>query len=272
METDTSASCKSAVVHCGADDQKNLSVYELARKAIYDTNVVITKEMIYSQAISYIQDIIDKHECKSITVEFTKTTTRWLEETTSLKLRYIPKDYTHSLFRKNFAGIFHIRRYRWFYTCTEINENYVDAWNMAFDYFRKEQGIKFEQKGLDANLFWCHQDDHGVGVGTCKRCESFIQREKARKQKNSHKKTYIIGHSGGNEVKIGIATNPEKRLAQLSTACPYDLEILCLIDGDVEKDLHNSLYGYKTRGEWFKIDRKVLFRHLQAQNLQYKLA
>jgi hypothetical protein len=62
METDTSASCKSAVVHCGADDQKNLSVYELARKAIYDTNVVITKEMIYSQAISYIQDIIDKHE------------------------------------------------------------------------------------------------------------------------------------------------------------------------------------------------------------------
>lgn len=79
-------------------------------------------------------------------------------------------------------------------------------------------------------------------------------------------------------VKIGYTKrNPEKRLAALQTANPYELLLIKTIEGtiDDEKILHAKYKKYHIRGEWFlftgdlrthiELDRNLLVEELQRQ-------
>lgn len=69
--------------------------------------------------------------------------------------------------------------------------------------------------------------------------------------------TYFIEAIGQNLVKIGVAHNVERRLAQLQTACPFDLQILCAIEDDYEELLHTVFESERVRGEWFRLSVRI---------------
>jgi hypothetical protein len=64
-------------------------------------------------------------------------------------------------------------------------------------------------------------------------------------------KVYFI--QAGAFVKIGWSKDPERRLAQLATACPHELTLLGEITGTVldEQALHRAFAHLRARGEWF---------------------
>jgi len=68
---------------------------------------------------------------------------------------------------------------------------------------------------------------------------------------------YIIQSKETGAIKVGRSDNPERRLHQLQTGCPYTLRlILTLKDGGRhERYVHESMDHLRTRhlngGEWF---------------------
>lgn len=82
---------------------------------------------------------------------------------------------------------------------------------------------------------------------------------------------YIIGnnmrlftkkHNEIRFIKVGISQDPEKRLKQLQTGCPFPLAIIKLFKHDdaryLEQELHKDLERYNTSGEWFMIPQSGL--------------
>lgn len=65
--------------------------------------------------------------------------------------------------------------------------------------------------------------------------------------------TYLIAAEGTHLVKIGIAKDPMRRLKELQTGQPMDLQLLWSIAGDYERDLHVHFCAYRVRGEWFDL-------------------
>jgi hypothetical protein len=82
------------------------------------------------------------------------------------------------------------------------------------------------------------------------------------------RKIYLIYCKNINLYKIGLSVNPEKRLKQLQTGTPYELNIVSLYDSKypfkTESILHKSLISKKVaedfqfnfeylKGEWFNL-------------------
>jgi len=65
---------------------------------------------------------------------------------------------------------------------------------------------------------------------------------------------YII-QSENKLYKIGISTNPRKRLSTLQTGSPVPLKLLIQFEGcdDDEKQLHDLFIHRRQRGEWFRL-------------------
>jgi len=72
---------------------------------------------------------------------------------------------------------------------------------------------------------------------------------------------YFIQCGTNGPIKIGYTNKDVKeRVAQLQTACPYELKLLWVTDGDqeTEQDIHESLKHEHIRGEWFRPGKDVL--------------
>lgn len=84
-------------------------------------------------------------------------------------------------------------------------------------------------------------------------------------EKNLYRRTgiapaYVYFVSDGQFVKIGVAQDPQKRLASLQTGNPRELEIINLIPAKSKEDalviegtLHEAYCSFKKAGEWFDI-------------------
>jgi len=72
---------------------------------------------------------------------------------------------------------------------------------------------------------------------------------------------YFIQCGTNGPIKIGYTNKDVKeRLSQLQTACPYELKLLWVTDGDQEDEqkMHESLKHENIRGEWFRPGKDVL--------------
>ena len=71
---------------------------------------------------------------------------------------------------------------------------------------------------------------------------------------------YVIRGSGGGAVKIGVASSPEIRMAELQCGNPDTLQIVALVGvvGKpavyVEREAHRLAKFAHARGEWFHLD------------------
>jgi hypothetical protein len=77
------------------------------------------------------------------------------------------------------------------------------------------------------------------------------------KQKDDRDLYFIQMQEEPYHFKIGIATNPEKRLKQLQTGSAAPLKIVHVFKGLAyrEKELHKLLERFRQSGEWFASNR-----------------
>jgi hypothetical protein len=64
-------------------------------------------------------------------------------------------------------------------------------------------------------------------------------------------KTYIVLNSVSGLIKIGKSINPSDRMKSLQTGSGVALDVLAILDGDKERDLHKKFAGLRVFGEWF---------------------
>jgi hypothetical protein len=87
---------------------------------------------------------------------------------------------------------------------------------------------------------------------------------------NNNLHTYLYAIRGGGFIKIGIADHPERRLAELQTACPYDLKlfhtaaIYYCYSREAETYAHKQLKKYHVRGEWFSCSDQLAINAVEA--------
>lgn len=64
--------------------------------------------------------------------------------------------------------------------------------------------------------------------------------------------TYFIQRGGpGGPIKIGLSTDPARRLRALATGSAEPLALLGVLAGDHEAVLHLRLKAHRMQGEWF---------------------
>lgn len=80
-----------------------------------------------------------------------------------------------------------------------------------------------------------------------------VPRPRKWSAKTGNPHTYLIKADGSHLVKIGISTDPERRLKFLQTGQPMDLYLMWSVPGDYEYDLHIRFAEYRYRGEWFDL-------------------
>lgn len=68
--------------------------------------------------------------------------------------------------------------------------------------------------------------------------------------------TYFIVE-GTSRVKIGVSSNPLRRLATLQTGNSFRLELVCTLHGNREKELHTQFARYRVDGEWFNLSSTI---------------
>ena len=133
--------------------------------------------------------------------------------------------------------------------------------------------ISAKSKGTDANSYYLNKLNKSTGL-SIKNILKVIEQtgleitkdydilyEKAIIEKYSHSKQteYVYLIKAGPYVKIGVAENPEKRIKEISTGCPFKPEIiatkqlgkLCYL---VERYLHIKYVDKGTNGEWFELE------------------
>jgi hypothetical protein len=64
----------------------------------------------------------------------------------------------------------------------------------------------------------------------------------------------------GGPIKIGVARNPIRRLAQMRTGNPAPIRLLGVIRGNTQTELeiHNLFAAENVAGEWFEPSRRLL--------------
>ena len=65
---------------------------------------------------------------------------------------------------------------------------------------------------------------------------------------------YFIQQGDGGPIKVGVACDPTRRLAELQTGCPDKLRLLATRPGGIQEEhrLHAQFAQSRIRGEWFR--------------------
>ena len=71
-------------------------------------------------------------------------------------------------------------------------------------------------------------------------------------------------------IKIGWSNDPLKRLSEHQTSNSRELRMLVYVKGsqDYEKEIHKKFQNFKTTGEWFKPDKRLLV-HIEKERSKF---
>ena len=70
--------------------------------------------------------------------------------------------------------------------------------------------------------------------------------------------TYIITNKIYKIIKVGRSKNPYKRLKAIQISNSIELEMVCVFEEDIEKEIKELLKKYKILGEWYYPDPETL--------------
>lgn len=81
-----------------------------------------------------------------------------------------------------------------------------------------------------------------------------------KKEKPTKGLVYLLKIEDRDEYKIGVTTNLDKRVTQLSTQMPFELEIINTIKSNdiyqLESELHSKFEDKNINGEWFELTNR----------------
>lgn len=99
--------------------------------------------------------------------------------------------------------------------------------------------------------------------------DRFLKRVKTLARERSCAFVYVIGREEG-PVKVGISSNPRKRLSQIKTACPFAAELLHvepMLDRNharYHEEMFHGVYAEKRlNGEWFDLDADLAIEQVE---------
>jgi hypothetical protein len=75
---------------------------------------------------------------------------------------------------------------------------------------------------------------------------------------NIIEKTLIITNKKYHIINVGSSKNPYKRLKTFQISNSTELEMVCVFEEDIEKEIKELLRKYKIRGEWYYPNQKTL--------------
>ena len=83
---------------------------------------------------------------------------------------------------------------------------------------------------------------------------------------------YLIHNTNNNTLKIGKSDNPEKRLKQLLTATPDNLNLLFIIEGEDDHKYKKIYKEFYIKREWYNYADKIIeeFKIIQKNEEIYK--
>jgi hypothetical protein len=93
--------------------------------------------------------------------------------------------------------------------------------------------------------------------------ESYRQQRRERRSSRPRPKRglvpgYVYLLQAGPYYKIGVSQDVDKRVEQLATIPPFDLELVCTIPTEdmygLERELHERFDAKRKNGEWFELD------------------
>lgn len=70
--------------------------------------------------------------------------------------------------------------------------------------------------------------------------------------------TYFVQRGPGGPIKIGRSSQVRARIVQISIACPEELILLGVVQGNHEARFHRLFGAHRIRGEWFRPDPALL--------------
>jgi len=73
-----------------------------------------------------------------------------------------------------------------------------------------------------------------------------------------NEKTYIITDRKYKIIKVGRSKNLYKRLKTIQISNSIELEMVCVFEGDIEKEIKELLNNYQIRGEWYYPNPKTM--------------
>ena len=73
-----------------------------------------------------------------------------------------------------------------------------------------------------------------------------------------NEKTYIITNKIYKIIKVGSSKDPYKRLKTIQTSNSTELEMVCVFEKDIEKEIKELLKQYNILGEWYYPDPATL--------------
>ena len=73
-----------------------------------------------------------------------------------------------------------------------------------------------------------------------------------------NEKTYIITDKKYHIIKVGRSQNPYKHLKKIQISNSTELEMVCVFEEDIEKEIKELLKKSKVRGEWYYPNPKTL--------------
>jgi hypothetical protein len=75
---------------------------------------------------------------------------------------------------------------------------------------------------------------------------------------NMNVKTYIIADKKYHIIKVGRSKNPYEHLNTMQLSNCTELEIVCVFEEDIEREIKEFLNKYKVRGDWYFPNPKTL--------------
>ena len=93
--------------------------------------------------------------------------------------------------------------------------------------------------------------------------------------KGKRQYVYIIKNLDTNNIKVGVGTDPVKRLSQLQTGSDSELDLvytsfLCSNAFSLESEVHDKFKDCHIRGEWFKVDESEVIGYLESKRYVLK--
>lgn len=118
---------------------------------------------------------------------------------------------------------------------------------------------KEQKQTIDSLLRW-YLKNHFLTSGQIKLAESLTAPKKVKKKTNT--KHYVYAISDGENIKIGMSNDVDKRLKTLQTSNSKDLIVVWKYYAGrqakdatkIEKMLHRQCKSHRIRGEWFKME------------------
>lgn len=124
-------------------------------------------------------------------------------------------------------------------------------------------------KGSGGNSYWlcrcsCGNEKEVMGtplrLGRTTMCQRCAGRGNGRKGLNAMAKSHLYVIRCGEYFKVGSSDNPERRIRDLESSCPYPIttEAIYLNRGHEEARWHELLRDQHHHGEWFVGSCEVL--------------